>query len=88
MFNKGLKLASVNKKTKNMARPEAMAEFVLVLNRMIHTMAKYCHHSLPIKFEELDVKDGFWRMAVLDEDAWSFCYVLASLQTTIAIDEI
>ena len=79
LFNKGVKLASVNYNTTNMARPEAMAQLGLVLKRMIHTMAKYCHHVLPIKFAKLDVKDGFWRMAVSDEDAWNFCYVLPSL---------
>ena len=60
LFNKGVKLASVNDKTKNMARPEAMAQLGLVLNWMIHTMAKYRHHALPIKFAKLDLKDGFW----------------------------
>ena len=63
MFNKGVKNASVNNKTKNMAQPEAMAQLGLVLKRMIHTMEKYCHHVLPIKISELDLKDGFgtWR---------------------------
>ena len=34
------------------------------------------------------MKDGFWRMAVSDEDAWNFCYVLPSLHTTTVIDYI
>ena len=72
LFNKGVKLVLVNDKTKNMARPEAMAQLGLVLKRMIHTMAKYCHHGLPIKFAKLDVKDGFWRMVVSNEDAMNF----------------
>ena len=88
LFNKGVKLASVNDKTKNMARPEAMAQLGLVLKQMIHTMAKYCLRGLSIKFAKLDMKEGFWRMAVSDEDAWIFCYVLPSLHTTIAIDDI
>ena len=50
LFNKGVKSVSVNGKTKNMALPEAMAQLGLVLKRMIHTMSKYRHHGLPIKF--------------------------------------
>ena len=78
----------VNDKTKKMARPEAMAQLGLVLKRMIHTMAKYCHRGLPIKFAKLDVKDGVWRMAVSDEDAMNFFCVMPSLKTNTAIDDI
>ena len=88
LFNKGVKFALVNDKTTNMLRPEAMAHIGLVIKRMIQIMAKYCHHGLPIKFAKLDVKDGFWHMAVSDKDAWNFCYVMASLQITISIDDI
>ena len=51
-------------------------------------MAQYRHHGLYIKFTKLDVKDGFWRMAVSDEDAWNLCCVLPYLQTTTNIDDI
>ena len=88
MFNKGVKNASVNNKTKNMAQPEAMAQLGLVLKRMINKMVNYRHHGLPFKFAKLDVKDGFWRMAVSDEDTWNFCYVLLSLHTTTDIYDI
>ena len=55
-----------------MARPEATDQLGLVLKRIIHTMAKYYHHGLPIKFEKLDVNDRFWYMAGSKEDAWNF----------------
>ena len=29
----------------------------------------------PFVFSKLDIKDGFWRMAVSSNDAWNFCYV-------------
>ena len=87
MFNKGVKFASVNDKTTKMARPEAMYQLGFVLKRIIHTMAQYRHHGLHIKFTKLDVKDGFWRMTVSNEDAWNFFYVLPSLQTTTKIDD-
>ena len=71
-----------------MARPEAMFHIGLVLKQMIHTMEKYRHHGLPIKFTKLDMNDGFWRMSVSDKNAWDFCYVLPFLQKTTAIDDI
>ena len=63
LFNKGVNLALVNEKIKNLARPENMDQLGIVLKLMIHTMEKYCHHVLPIKISELDLKDGFgtWR---------------------------
>ena len=88
LFNKGVKISSVHDKTKKMARPEAVAQLGLVLKRVIHTMAKYRHHGLLIKFATLDVKDGLWHMAVSNKDLWDFCYLLLSLQTTTAIDDI
>ena len=88
MFNKLVKLASVNEKTKNMAQPEAVAQLGLVLNRMIHTISKYCHHDLPIKFAKLDVKDVLWRMELSNKYACNLCYVLPSLKTTTAINDI
>ena len=41
IFNKGVKLESVNYKTKKMAQPEAMAQLGLVIKWMIHKMEKY-----------------------------------------------
>ena len=72
LFNKGVKLASVNDKIKNTARSEAMAQLRLVIKRMIQTMEKYRHHSFLIKISKVYVKDGFWRMAVYNEDARIF----------------
>ena len=63
-----------------MARPEATAQLGLVIKRIIYTMVLHIHHGLPFKFIKLDVKDRFWRMAVTNEDAWNFYYVLPSLQ--------
>ena len=64
LFNKGVNIASINDNTKNLARPENMDQLGLVLKRMIHTVAKYFHHGLPIKCAKLDARDGFWRITV------------------------
>ena len=80
LLHKGVKLSSVNKKTRKMARPKAMAQLGKVLKRIIYLMSLHRHHGLSFKFTKLYVKVGFWRMAVANEDAWSFCYVLPSLK--------
>ena len=82
LFNKEVNLASVNNKTKNLERPENMDQLGLVLKRMIHTMAKYFHHGLPIKFSKIDAKDGFWRMAVSIEFTFYVCRNLYGLIKT------
>ena len=68
LFRKGIKYSSVNERTRKMARPEAMVQLGKVVRRIIHLMAKHRHHGHPFKFAKLDVKDGFWRMAVADDD--------------------
>ena len=87
LFHKGVTYSSVNDKTRKIARPEAMAQLGLVIKRIIYTMALHRHHSPPFKFTKLDVKDGFWRMAVTNKDAWNFFYVLPSLQPQKSLNE-
>ena len=82
LFIKGVNLALVNEKIKNLARPENMDQLGLVLKRMIHTMAKYFHHGLKIKFAKLDAKNGFWRMAVSVEFKFYVCRNLYGLINT------
>ena len=86
--HKGITYSSVNERTKKLARQEAMAQLGQVVRRLIHQMAIHRHHGHVFKFAKLDVKDGFWRMAVSDEDAWNFCYVLPSLQKRTSLDDV
>ena len=88
LFHKGMTYSSVNDKTRKMARPEAMAQLGLVITPIIYTMALHRHHGLPFKFMKLDVKDGFWQMAVTNENAWNFCYILPSLQPQQSLNEV
>jgi hypothetical protein len=46
-------------------------------------MAKNFDTQKPFMFSKLDIKDGFWRMAVNDENAWNFYYVLPGKSTDI-----
>ncbi len=50
-------------------------------------MAEHFDPSKPFMFTKLDIKDGFWRMAVSDSDAWNFCYALPS-ETEQELDDI
>jgi hypothetical protein len=51
-------------------------------------MADNYNQNQPFYFVKLDIKDGFWRMAVSNEDAWNFAYVLPSLQEITNEDNI
>ena len=86
--HKGICYSSVNERTKKLARPESMVQLGQVVRRLINVMAEHRHHGHHFKFAKLDVTDGFWRMAVSDEDAWNFCYVLPSLQERKSLDDI
>ena len=73
LFHKGVKFYSVNEKTRKMARPEAMAQLGQVVKRIIYLMALHRHNGVPFKLTKINIKDGFWRMAVANEDGWNFC---------------
>ena len=44
--------------------------------------------SHPWMFSKLDIKDGFWQMAINHNEAWNFCYVIPSLTPLKSIDDI
>ena len=88
LYNKGAKHPSVNETTNKMAKAEAMAQLGLSIKRIVSTMAKNHNLEKPFKFAKLDIKDGFWRMAVNNENAWNFCYVLPSTTKNLNIDDI
>ena len=84
----GSKWESVNSATTKLAPQEAMGQLGSVLRRIVALMADHCDPNRPFKFSKLDIKDGFWRMAVNDEAAWNFCYVLPSDDPNVDIDDI
>lgn len=73
---KGRVIESVNSTTKLKAPQKAMAELGHVVQRLIITLADNYNPDRPFKFTKIDIKDSFWRMAVNDDDAWNFCYVI------------
>ena len=72
--------SSVNELTDETAAPnESMDELGHVLGRIIYAAATDPTDAGPILFCKLDIKDGFWRMAVPEDDELQFCYVLPQL---------
>jgi hypothetical protein len=57
------------------APAESMAELGNILPRLIYTVATADDAQGPVLFSKLDIKDGYWRMVVLEEDEWNFAYV-------------
>jgi len=47
-----------------------------VLQQLIHSVAQSNPMHGPVIFAKWDIKDGFWRLVVSEQDAWHFCYVL------------
>jgi hypothetical protein len=88
LFTKGKSFPSVNETTNKLAKAEAMVQLGNSLRRLIAKMADNYNKEKPFVFAKLDIKDGFWRCAVNDTDAWNFCYVLPSLNKNIDMDDI
>jgi len=75
----GIYLPSVNEATVPLSDHQAMDQMGKVLQRMIATVANTKNSHGLIVFAKWDIKDGFWRLVVSDEDVWHFCYVLPRL---------
>ena len=85
---KGTKQPSVNQSTNKLAPQKAMAGLGRVLQRIIRLMAENYNPDIPFKFAKCDIKDGFWRMTVSEEDSWNFCYILPPPSKLTPLDEI
>jgi hypothetical protein len=73
----GKRLESVNEASDKTKAPQhAMFELGNVIPQIIWAMALSKDKTTPFMFSKVDLKDGYWRMAVNAEDAWSFAYVL------------
>ena len=85
---KGRKMPSVNSGTTKMAPAESMVQLGQCLNRIIAMLADNANKNQPFVFSKLDIKDGFWRMAVNEDEAWNFCYVRPTLNPPTNLDDI
>ena len=85
---KGKTLSSVNSETTKLAPAQSMAQLGSVLKRIVALLADHRTSGTIFQFSKLDIKDGFWRLAVNDTDAWNFCYVLPQQDKPRNIDDI
>ena len=82
----GSRWESVNSATTKLAPQQSMSQLGSALKRIVATMADNFHPAKPFIFTKLDIKDGFWRMAVNNTNTWNFCYVLPSYPRDTDID--
>ena len=85
---RGKLMPSVNSDTTKMAPAESMVQLGQCLQRIIALMADNADPLKPFVFSKLDIKDGFWRMAVSEKDAWNFCYTMPTTEPQSDIDNI
>ena len=81
-------IKAVNDTTQRLAPAEAMVQLGNCLKRIISTMVNHYNPDKPFAFAKVDLKDGFWRMLVSNDDAWNFCYVMPSSPPHTNVDEI
>ena len=86
--HQGKQLASVNSATRKQALPQAMTQLGQCVKRLVHILAKYHLPHKPFLFSKLDIKDGFWRMAVGNQEAWNFCYILPNTTQPNSLDDV
>ena len=68
---------SVNELTTEATAPaHSMSQLGQVLPRVIYHMATWPTSDGPVHMAKLDIKDGFWRVAVESSGELAFCYVL------------
>ena len=80
-------MQSVNSATVKQAPAESMVQLSQCVQRIIALLADNYDPDQLFLFSKLDIKDGFWRLAVSDENAWNFCYVLHSFEPVADIDD-
>ena len=78
-----LPTTAVNEITNQTTAPlKSMDNLGKVLPRVIAAMATQPEDQGPLLLCKLDIKDGFWRMCVPQDDELQFCYVLPSTDPT------
>lgn len=65
-----------------------MVQLGQCMKRLVDLLAENSDPTRPFVFSKLDIKDGFWRMSVSEEDMWNFCYVLPLLEPPQLLDDI
>ena len=83
----GKLMESVNSATVKQAPAESMVQLGNCVQRLIALLADNYDPTKPFKFAKLDIKDGFWRLATNNADAWNFCYVLPQFEEVENVED-
>jgi len=75
----GVLFPSVNEATVPLSDHRSMEQMGKVLWRIVAKVAECNPEDGDILFAKWDIKDGFWRLVVSEENAWNFCYVLPKI---------
>ena len=78
----------MNSATVKQAPAEAMIQLGYCVQQIIATLVYNYYEKTPFRFTKIGTKDGFWRMAASDTDAWNFYYVLQQFNKVENIEEI
>ena len=79
---------SINLETVKMAPAESMIKLRNCVQRLIALLAESYDPKNPFMLSKLDIKDGFWSMAVSNYDAWNFGYVLFQANFNATLEDI
>ena len=58
------------------ALSEAMIHLGKCVQQLIATITDNYEEKIPFSFSKIDIKYGFWRLAVSEIDTWKFCYII------------
>ena len=84
---KGGTIPSVNNSTIKQAPTESMVQLEQCLKRIVATLSQKYNPHHPFAFAKIDLKDGFWRMLVSNDNTWNFCYIMPSPKPLCTIDD-
>ena len=79
---------SINLETVKLAPAESMIKLRNCVQRLIAILGENYDPKNPFMLSKLDIKDGFWSMAVRNYDAWNFGYVLFQDNLNATLDYI
>jgi len=72
-------LPSVNAATAPLSNHKSMEQMGKVLWRIVAKLATWDQQDGDIFIAKWDIKDGFWRLIVSEENTWHFCYILPQM---------
>ena len=86
--HRGKIMQSLNLEMVKHAPPQEIIQLGQCVLQLIATLVENYDGNTRFKFSKLEIKDGVWRLAVSDTDAWNFCYVIPQANNVKNIEDI